>query len=64
MIDADTHRFVGATVFGIGGYEIVQLISAQIAANAPYEVVRDALPIHPTVSEFFPTILGKLKPLA
>ena len=63
VIDADTHRFAGATVFGIGGDEIVQLISAQMAANAPYEVVRDALPIHPTVSEFFPTILGKLKPL-
>ena len=63
VIDADTHRFVGATVFGIGGDEIVQLIGAQMAANAPYEVVRDALPIHPTVSEFFPTILGKLKPL-
>ena len=63
VIDAETHRFVGATVFGIGGDEIVQLISAQIAAGAPYEVVRDALPIHPTVSEFFPTILGRLKPL-
>ena len=63
VIDADTHRFVGATVFGIGGDEIVQLISTQMAADAPYEVVRDALPIHPTVSEFLPTILGKLKPL-
>lgn len=63
VVDADTHRFVGATVFGIGGDEIVQLISMQMAADAPFEVVRDALPIHPTVSEFLPTILGKLQPL-
>lgn len=26
-------------------------------------VMKDALPVHPTVAEFFPTILGKLKPL-
>ena len=32
-------------------------------AGVRYPVVRDALPIHPTVSEFFPTILGSLEPL-
>jgi pyruvate/2-oxoglutarate dehydrogenase complex dihydrolipoamide dehydrogenase (E3) component len=63
LIDADTERFVGATIFGIGGDEIVQTISAMMAANAPYQVLRDFLPIHPTVTEFFPTILGKLAPL-
>jgi pyruvate/2-oxoglutarate dehydrogenase complex dihydrolipoamide dehydrogenase (E3) component len=63
LVDADTHRFVGATLLGIGADEIVQVIGAMIAADAPYEVLRDALPVHPTVTEFFPTILGKLKPL-
>jgi pyruvate/2-oxoglutarate dehydrogenase complex dihydrolipoamide dehydrogenase (E3) component len=63
LVDADTHRFVGATLFGIGADEIVQIIGAMIAADAPYEVLRDALPVHPTVTEFFPTILGKLAPL-
>jgi pyruvate/2-oxoglutarate dehydrogenase complex dihydrolipoamide dehydrogenase (E3) component len=63
LVDANTDRFVGATIFGIGGDEIVQTISAMIAADAPYQVLRDYLPIHPTVSEFFPTILGKLAPL-
>jgi len=64
LVDADSHRFVGATLLGIGADEIVQIIGAMIAADAPYEVLRDALPVHPTVTEFFPTILGKLAPLA
>ena len=63
LVDAETDRFVGATIFGIGGDEIVQTISAMIAADAPYQVLRDYLPVHPTVTEFFPTLLGKLAPL-
>lgn len=64
LVDAQTERFVGATLFGIGADEIVQIIGAMMAADAPYQVLRDALPVHPTVTEFFPTILGKLAPLA
>ncbi len=63
LVDAETHRFAGATLLGIGADEIVQIIGAMMAADAPYEVLRDALPVHPTVTEFFPTILGKLAPL-
>jgi pyruvate/2-oxoglutarate dehydrogenase complex dihydrolipoamide dehydrogenase (E3) component len=64
LVDADTHRFAGATLLGIGADEIVQVVGAMMAADAPYQVLRDALPVHPTVTEFFPTLLGKLKPLA
>ena len=64
LVDAVTERFVGATLLGIGADEIVQIIGALMAADAPYQVLRDALPVHPTVTEFFPTILKKLAPLA
>lgn len=64
LVDADTHRFAGATIFGIGGDEIVQIVGVLMEANAPYEALRDFLPVHPTVTEFFPTILKKLTPLA
>jgi len=64
LVDADTERFVGATVLGINGDEIIQVISNFMAAGASWHVMKNALPIHPTVTEFFPTILGKLKPLA
>lgn len=63
LVDAETERFVGACVFGIGGDEIVQLISNAMAGGMSYKVILESLPIHPTVTEFFPTILGSLKPL-
>jgi pyruvate/2-oxoglutarate dehydrogenase complex dihydrolipoamide dehydrogenase (E3) component len=63
LVDADTERFVGATVLGINGDEIIQVIGNFMAAGASWRVMKDALPIHPTVTEFLPTILGRLKPL-
>jgi len=32
-------------------------------AGAPYTVIQRAVPIHPTVAELIPTMLGDLKPL-
>ncbi len=64
LVDADSERFVGATLLGIGADEIVQVVGAMIAADVSYRVLKDALPVHPTVTEFFPTLLGKLEPLA
>ncbi len=63
LVDADTEQFLGATVFGIGGDEIIQVISNFMATGASYHVMKEALPVHPTVAEFFPTILGNLQPL-
>jgi len=64
LVDAATDRFVGISMLGIGADEIVQVIAAMIAADAPYQVVRDFLPIHPTVTEFFPTMLQRLEPFS
>lgn len=64
LVDADSERFLGATFLGFNGDEIVQVVSNFMATGASYRVLREALPIHPTVAEFLPTILGKLKPLA
>ncbi|MES3001113.1 MAG: mercuric reductase [Pseudomonadota bacterium] len=64
LVDADTGRFVGAAMLGINADEIIQAISYFMATGASWRVMKDALPVHPTVAEFLPTILGKLKPLA
>jgi uncharacterized membrane protein YecN with MAPEG domain len=32
-------------------------------AKAPYTVMQRAMHVHPTVSEFIPTMMGDLKPL-
>lgn len=63
LVDADTERFLGAATLGLAGDEIVQIVSALMHADAPYTVLAGMLPIHPTVAEFFPTILGGLEPL-
>jgi pyruvate/2-oxoglutarate dehydrogenase complex dihydrolipoamide dehydrogenase (E3) component len=61
VIDAETERFLGATVLGIGGDEIIHTITDQMYADAPYTVIRDAVHIHPTVSELIPTMLQQLE---
>ena len=32
-------------------------------ADVPYDVLERAVPIHPTVSELIPTMLGELRPI-
>jgi pyruvate/2-oxoglutarate dehydrogenase complex dihydrolipoamide dehydrogenase (E3) component len=63
LVDADTDRFLGAATLGLAGDEIVQIVSALMHADAPCRVLADMLPIHPTVAEFFPTILQGLVPI-
>jgi pyruvate/2-oxoglutarate dehydrogenase complex dihydrolipoamide dehydrogenase (E3) component len=63
LVDAGSERICGATVLGLNGDEVIQVISAFMATGASYRVLQEALPIHPTVSEFLPFLLGKLEAL-
>ncbi len=63
LVDADSEEILGATFFGLHGDELAQQIGLAIQAGVGYPAVRDALPIHPTVAEFIPTLLGSLQPL-
>jgi len=63
LVDGETDRFLGAACFGLFGDEVVQVVSALMHADAPCIVLADMLPVHPTVAEFFPTILSRLTPL-
>ena len=63
LVDTESQRFLGASVLGITGDEIVQIISALMHADASWHVLAEMLPIHPTVAEFYPTILRGLEPL-
>ena len=60
LVDTESQRFLGASVLVITGDEIVQIISALMHAEAPWHVLAEMLPIHPTVAEFYPTILERL----
>lgn len=63
VVDADTKKILGATVLGVGGDEIISSFVNMMYANASYEVVRDSIQPHPTVSELIPTMLETLTKL-
>jgi len=43
--------------------EVVHSTLDVMYAKAPYTVIQRAMPIHPTVAELVPTMLGELQPL-
>src|SRR5271169_1269550 len=63
LVDADNREILGAAILGIGGDEVVHGILDVMYAKAPYTVLQRSMPIHPTVSELLPTLLGDLQPL-
>ena len=64
LIDKETKQILGASLLGLSGDEVVHCILDIMYAKAPYTVLQRAVHIHPTVSEFVPTMLGDLRPLS
>ncbi len=64
IVDAQTQKILGASILGTGGDEAIHGILDVMNAGVPYTALRDAVPIHPTVSELIPTMLGELRPVA
>jgi pyruvate/2-oxoglutarate dehydrogenase complex dihydrolipoamide dehydrogenase (E3) component len=64
LVDRDTKQFLGASILGVGGDEVIHSVLDLMYAKAPYSVMQRAVHVHPTVSELLPTMLGDLKPLA
>jgi pyruvate/2-oxoglutarate dehydrogenase complex dihydrolipoamide dehydrogenase (E3) component len=63
LVGAESKRILGASILGTGGDEVVHTLLDLIYADAPYTVVGEAMHIHPTVSEYLPTLIGNLEPL-
>ena len=63
LIDKETKQILGASLLGLSGDEVIHSILDVMYAKAPYTVIRRAMHIHPTVSEFIPTMLEDLAPL-
>ena len=62
LVDADNQEILGAAVLGTGGDEVVHGMLDVMYAKAPYTVLQRSMPIHPTVSELLPTLLGDRQP--
>lgn len=60
VVDAETRRILGAAILGTSGDEAIHGILDIMNADVPYDVLERAVPIHPTVSELIPTLLGGL----
>jgi pyruvate/2-oxoglutarate dehydrogenase complex dihydrolipoamide dehydrogenase (E3) component len=62
VADADSRRILGAAILGTSGDEAIHGILDMMNADQPLDVLRWAVPIHPTVSELIPTVLLGLAP--
>ena len=62
VVDAETRKILGAAILGTGGDEAIHGILDVMNAGLPYDVLQRAVPIHPTVSELIPTMLGEVEP--
>jgi len=62
IVDAESKKILGAAILGTGGDEAIHGLIDIMNAGVPYTVLQRAVPIHPTVSELLPTLLGDLQP--
>lgn len=63
MADADNRSILGAAILGTGGDEAIHGVLDVMNAGATFDTLRWAVPIHPTVSELWPTVIQEMSPL-
>ncbi|MCO6419583.1 FAD-containing oxidoreductase [Siccirubricoccus sp. KC 17139] len=62
VIDDMNDAILGAAILGPGGDEAIHTVLALMNARAPARVLREMMPIHPTVAELLPTLVAELGP--
>lgn len=63
IVDQETGRILGATILGVGGDEIINMLAVWITTGLPYTELMRTVLVHPTVAELIPWIMQDLKPL-
>lgn len=51
VVDGNTDQVLGATVLGVEGGEVVQILMMVALAKQPYTLLKEAIFIHPTIAE-------------
>ncbi|MEM9656724.1 MAG: mercuric reductase [Planctomycetota bacterium] len=64
LVDASTEQFLGATILGTGGDEVIGAFAVAMITGASYQTFRRIVFPHPTVSELMPWCLDNLQPLS
>jgi pyruvate/2-oxoglutarate dehydrogenase complex dihydrolipoamide dehydrogenase (E3) component len=62
VVDAETRMLLGAAILGTGGDEAIHGVLDMMNARVTDDVLKWAVPIHPTTSELIPTLLSELRP--
>lgn len=57
LINQDNDRIIGASIYGVGSHEVINLITLAINTNIPYSILRDQIYTHPTISETLNDVL-------
>lgn len=53
LVDPETEKILGATLYGIESYELINMISLAMKVHLSYTVLGDQIYTHPTMSEAF-----------
>ena len=64
LIDTESDRILGLTVFGHAGGDIIAPAQVAMALGAPYTLLRDFIFTHPTMPEGLIPLLSKVPPAA
>lgn len=60
VVEEKTKRILGASVFGVGGDEIIGMLALAMQADLPYTKIQETVLPHPTVAELVPWLFSKL----
>jgi pyruvate/2-oxoglutarate dehydrogenase complex dihydrolipoamide dehydrogenase (E3) component len=63
VVDAETEQILGASLLGVDCDEVVHVLLDLMYAKASYRLVTNAMHIHPTVSEYLPSLFHSLEPV-
>jgi pyruvate/2-oxoglutarate dehydrogenase complex dihydrolipoamide dehydrogenase (E3) component len=64
VVDKQTKEILGATIFGVGGDELIGIIDVMIQGKLPYTVLQHTVIPHPTVGELIPFMFESLTELS
>ena len=63
LIDRETERILGFTVFGVEAGEIIAAVQVAMIAGMPYTALRDAVLTHPTMLEGLIPLFSAVPPI-
>lgn len=61
VVDAKTDKILGATLLCNTSHEMINIIALAMKGNLPYQIIRDMIFTHPTMSESLNDLFGVVK---